>query len=56
MFQSCDDNTGLIECIQNVSQIDSPDDLPEITVAFIDIVKKLIEEVVHLNCWVCNTA
>lgn len=46
------DNSGLLDCLENLSQVETIEDIPQITKAFLDIVRKLVEETIHLNCWV----
>uniref|UniRef100_A0A7E4UMT7 INSC_LBD domain-containing protein n=1 Tax=Panagrellus redivivus TaxID=6233 RepID=A0A7E4UMT7_PANRE len=45
-------SNGLVDCLENLSQIKTGDDMPQITKGFVGIVRKLIEETVHLNCWI----
>ena len=53
-FQDVNENSGLVDCLESLSQVETAEDLPQITKGFLDIVRKLVEETIHLNCWVCN--
>uniref|UniRef100_A0AC35FKG4 Uncharacterized protein n=1 Tax=Panagrolaimus sp. PS1159 TaxID=55785 RepID=A0AC35FKG4_9BILA len=50
--KSLNDNSGLIDCLESLEQVETAEDLPEITKGFLDIVRKLVEETIHLNCWI----
>uniref|UniRef100_A0AC34FIS7 Uncharacterized protein n=1 Tax=Panagrolaimus sp. ES5 TaxID=591445 RepID=A0AC34FIS7_9BILA len=50
--KSMSENSGLLECLESLEQVVDSEDLPQITKGFLNIVWKLVEETIHLNCWV----